>query len=181
MTLIAAIGDPRARVLVQGFDPAGKAIAEDPAGALWLAEPLPANAAPLLAPGMNYLKLHGRLSPPGGYGTDGRYLYQFGAEKVSIIEPELTTVANIADNLRAMDGALLKVTGILLIGGDATMMVDTVDDGGVPPSNARQVKIRDLSPSQIPARLQRRGAVRFGEVTTTGWMQNGVLRLFEVR
>jgi hypothetical protein len=130
---------------------------------------------------MNYLKLRGRLSPPGGYGTDGRYLYQFSAETVSIIEPELTTLANIADNLRSMDGALLKVTGILLIGGDATLMVDKVDDGGVPPANARQVKIRDLSPEQIPVHLKQRGAVRFGEVTATGWMQNGVLRPFEVR
>lgn len=179
--LIAAIAAPDARVLFQGSDPSGNAITDDPAGALWLAEPLPAKTAPLLVPGTNYLKLRGRLSPPGGYGTDGHYVYQFSAETVSVIEPELTTVANIADNPRSMDGALVRVTGILLLGEDATLMVDTISDGGVPPANARQVKIRDLAPDQIPPNLEQRGAVRFGEVTTTGWMQNGILRPFEMR
>jgi hypothetical protein len=146
-----------------------------------LAAPLPEKVVSLLVKGMSYLKLRGRLSPPGGYGTDARYLYQFTAETVSIIAPERTTLANVADNLRSMDGALLELTGILLIGGDGTLMVETLNRGGVPPSNARQVKIRGITPEQVLPSLEQHGAVRFGQVTATGWMQGGVLTPFAIR
>jgi hypothetical protein len=181
VTLIAAVIDTDSRLLVQGTDPTGRVIADEPAGALWLAEPLPARTSDLLQDGMNYLKLRGRVSPPGGYGTDGRYLYQFSAETASIIVPEVTTLPIVADNLRSLEGALLRITGILLIGEGGTLMVERVTSGGVPPANARQVKIRDLATAQVPSHLEQRGNVRFGEVTTTGWLQDGVLTPFEVR
>ena len=181
VTLVAAFENTHPRVLVSGFAHAAQPIDDPPMGALWLAEPLPAKTAALLREGINYAKLRGRLSPPGAYGTDGRYPYQFVAETVSVIEPEQTTLANVADNSRSMNGALIELPGILLLGGDGTLMVDTISSGGVPPSNARQVKIRGLAPAQIPTDLEQSGAVRFGEVTTTGWMQDGVLVPFWVR
>ena len=181
VTIVVALEHRASRVLVPGFDPTGKAIDDDPASALWLAEPLPAHTTALFGNGINYAKLRGRLSPPGAYGTDGRYPYQFVAETASVITPEQTTLANVADNLRSMDGVLLEFTGFLLIGGEGTLMVETVSSGGVPPSNARQVKIRGLAPAQIPASLEQSGAVRFGRVTATGWMQDGVLTPFWVR
>ena len=181
VTLVAASENTQSRVLVTGFNHAAEPIDDAPTGALWLAEPLPAKTAALLQEGINYAKLRGRLSPPGAYGTDGRYPYQFVAETVSVIVPEQTTLANVADNLRSMDGALIELSGILLIGGDGTLMVETISNGGVPPSNARQVKIRDLSPAQVPPDLEQSGAVRFGQVTATGWMQDGVLVPFWVR
>ncbi|HZG67063.1 MAG TPA: hypothetical protein VEZ12_09990 [Herpetosiphonaceae bacterium] len=181
VTLVAALANTHPRVLVSGFDQAGEPIDDKPTGALWLAEPLPAKTAALLREGINYAKLRGRLSPPGAYGTDGRYPYQFVAETASVIVPEQTTLANVADNSRSMDGALIEFSGILLIGGDGTLMVDTLSSGGVPPSNARQVKIRGLALAHIPVNLEQSGAVRFGQVTATGWMQEGVLVPFWVR
>lgn len=181
--VVAALDGPDGRVLSSALLPGsnGVTLVDDPRTSLWLSEPLPAAMQERLRAGPNYLKLRGRLSPPGAYGTDARYLYQFSVAATSVLQPERAGLARVADNPRAFEGALLEMEGLLLAGAEGTLIVDTASAGGVPAPNARQIKLRDLIDQQIPADLQQSGAVRFGPVRVTGWWHEGVLTPFLVR
>ena len=86
---------------------------------IWLAEAPPDTVRDQLNNGAGYLKLRGELSPPGAYGRDQRFTYQFVADEIDVLDPERTTIANLADNPRAIDGVLLAVSGTLLLRGDS--------------------------------------------------------------
>ena len=183
MTLIAPLtGGPTGRVL--GPEPIGASgnatPPADTAGAIWLADPLPAAIAAKIPPGTAYLKLRGRLSPPGAYGTDARFAYQFSAETVAVLKPERTTVANLADHPRAIDGALLEVSGTLLAKTNGALLADKVSQRGLPEANARQIKLREPLQAETITELQRSGEVRYGPVTVVGWWQDGVLAPFSL-
>ncbi|HSH77046.1 MAG TPA: hypothetical protein VLA19_00780, partial [Herpetosiphonaceae bacterium] len=113
VTLIAPLaGGLQGRVLVPFLptDGANSSMpAPDPGRAVWLAEPLPATVAAQAGEGPIVLKLRGRLSPPGAYGTDGSFPYQFSAESTSLLLPERTTLPNLAANPHSLDGVLLEI------------------------------------------------------------------------
>jgi hypothetical protein len=181
MILIAPLtGGPTGRVLGAEAIGASGTATGDTTGAIWLADPLPGTIAAKIAPGTVYLKLRGRLSPPGAYGMDARFAYQFSAETVAVLKPERTTLANLADHPRAIDGALLEVSGTLLARTNDALLADKVTQRGLPEANARQIKLREPLRAATLAGLQRSGEVSYGPVTVVGWWQDGVLAPFSL-
>lgn len=149
--------------------------------ALWLAEAPSDAVRRQLDDGAGFLKLRGRLSPPGAFGRDQHYAYQFVADDIGVIEPERTTIAIMADNPLAIDGVLLAITGTLLLRGDSALLVDRVSAGGVPEAEARQIKLpRSAVAENITTAFKRSGGVRWGPVRITGWWQNAAIAPFAV-
>ncbi|MDQ5854639.1 MAG: hypothetical protein M3380_21725 [Chloroflexota bacterium] len=185
ITLIAPLaGGPERRVLGPGFSAEGEdapVAIDDPRRSLWLADPLPPAVTSQLVEGANYLKLRGRLSPPGAYGTGERFLYQFSADAASLLTPERTTLTNLAGNRRALDAALLEVEGTLLATSQGALVTTAISAGGVPAPGTRQVKLGALPDQRILDALEQSGEVRYGPVTIVGWWQGGLLTPFLVR
>ncbi len=178
VTMIAPIrGGKGSREL--GIAPADTA-SSNPAPLLWLADPLPEGVAAKLPDGLGYLKLVGTVSPPGAYGTDGRFPYQFEAETAAAIEAGRTSLQHLTANPHAFDGAVLELSGILIAAPDGALLTDNISPGGVPGADARQIKLRMASIEGLPG-LQTRGDVRYGPVMLSGWWQNNVLTPFEIR
>ena len=182
ITLIAPLASATGnRVLVPGLGVNGTALAiDDGKRSLWLAEPLPEQMTSQLKDGLNVLKLRGMLSPPGAYGSDGRFPYQFAVDTAAINEPERTVIANLADNPRALEGVLLRVQCFILATADGILLVDELSEGGVPSARARQIKLRDVPDRQLFNQLQQSGEVRYGAVTVTGWWTDGAMTAFEI-
>lgn len=182
MTLIAPLvrsADNR-RLGIAVNESATAEVGNDARTTLWLAQPLPATITDRLKEGLNILKLRGRLSPPGAYGTDARYLYQFSVESAGILQPEQTTLTNLADNPRALNAILIEIEGTLLATTDGALMTTSVTAGGVPAPGARQIKLRNPPPPQLLARLHQSGGVRYGIVTILGWWQDSRLTPFTI-
>ena len=148
---------------------------------LWLAEPLPTTVAGKVDEGPNVLKLRGRLSPPGAYGTGGSFAYQFSAQSVSLLAPERTTLRALAENPRSLDGLVLEVEGSLLAEAEGAILAEEAAAGGVPSTAARQIKLRPTWDEAALEGLQQRGGVRYGRVVVLGWWQAGVLTPFSIR
>jgi len=142
---------------------------------LWLAEALPVTVASELNADATVLRLRGRLSPPGAYGAHAEYPYQFSADDAAVLRPEQTTIASVAANPHALDAVLITLNGVLLTAPEGALLLDAVGDGGVPAADARQIKIRDLAPGQIPDTLQLSGDVRYGPVEVVGWWRDQAL------
>jgi hypothetical protein len=143
---------------------------------IWLAEPLPAAVLDELDAGIGVIRARGTLSPPGAYGRDQQHTYQFVAQEVTVLQPEPTTIANLARNPQALDRVLLRVRGTLLAQPNDALLVEDVSESGVPTAASRQIK---LSRSAIDAAaleaLQTSGEVRWGAVEVVGWWQDGTL------
>lgn len=149
----------------------------DGTDALWLAEPLPEDIRAALPEGSGILELQGRLSPPGAYGPEQRFPYQFNAERVALLKPERSTIANLALNPGALDKILLELDGVLLARPDEALLVDEASAGGVPSADASRLKLDpgDIDESVVAA-LAQSGDVRWGRVSVVGWWQNGALQ-----
>ncbi len=182
MTLIAPIASAADnRVLVPAFTINGTPIGvDDGKRSLWLAEPLPEQTVAKLGDGVNVLKLRGQLSPPGAYGSDGRFSYQFTATSATLNPAERTTVASLAENPGAFDGVLLRVDCFILAKSGDILLVDELSEGGVPSTRARQIKLQNVPDQQLFSELQQSGEVRYGAVTITGWWGNSAMTPFEV-
>lgn len=143
---------------------------------IWLAEPLSAEVQQKLSVENTIVKLHGVLSPPGAYGREQQFAYQFVAEQSHVLTPERTTIANLALNPQALDQILLRLEGTLLADPDAALLVDEVGAGGVPKANGHQIKLvrTALSPTLVDS-LSGSANVRWGKVEIVGWWQNGTL------
>lgn len=160
LRLIAPPGEPQA----------------DPMRAIWLAEAPPPDLRDALAAADGLARLTGRLGPPGAYGHQQRYPYQFSATRIEALQPERTTIANLALNPQALDGMALRVEGALLAQPDGALLVDQVSERGVPTAGAYQIK---LDPAQVDdsilAQLRQSGDVRWGAVEIVGWWQDRAL------
>jgi predicted small lipoprotein YifL len=147
----------------------------DPPG-IWLAEPLPDEVRNELEDGRGIVELQGQLSPPGAWGREQGWTYQFTADQARVLQPERTTIANLALNPQALNRIVLTLDGTLLLRGDTALLVDNVGEGGVPASSAREIKVvDDAIDAATTQRLAQSGDVRWGEVRVVGWWQDGVL------
>jgi hypothetical protein len=182
LTLVAPVATGAgSRVLVPGTNVDGTPLGvNDGARSLWLAEPLPEQTTAEFGDGLNFLKLRGELSPPGAYGSDGRFPYQFSADTAALVQPERTTVANLAENPQAIDDVLLEVRCFILATAEGILLVDEVSTGGIPSERARQIKLHDIPDRQLLNRLQQSGAVRYGEVVVMGWWNDATMTAFEI-
>lgn len=152
-----------------------------PSSAIWLSETLPATITSQLTDEANVVRLRGTLSPPGAYGRDQQFTYQFTAQDVELIQPERTTLANLAENPGALDHILLRLQGTLLVERDSALLVDQVSAGGVPTANGRQLKLtRAAIDEQTIGLLNRSGEVSWGSVEVIGWWQDGALTIFSI-
>lgn len=144
------------------------------AATIWLAQPLPQSVQDQLDSGAGLLQIGGTLSPPGAYGRDQAFSYQFTSDRAVLIEPERTTLANLAANPRALDRILLRVEGTLLIRQSSALLVDRVTSGGVPERDAREIKLQAQTiPPAIIAQFKQSGDVRWSSVDVIGWWQDG--------
>lgn len=161
-------------------DGAGRVLAMPGTGGssqgIWLAQPLTADVLGQIDTGGGFLKLHGVLSPPGAYGTDQRFPYQFSADQVVVATPERTRIDNLALNPNALDLILLRLDGTLLARPDSALLVDQVTESGVPRANGQQIKLAGAIVDQaLTAKLRVSGDVRWGAVAVVGWWQGGSL------
>lgn len=141
--------------------------------AIWLAQPLP-EAITSQLPAGGVARLRGILSPPGAYGPDQRFTYQFSAERAELLTPERTTLVNLAQNPDALDRILLQLEGTLLLEQDSALLVEQVSAGGVPTGSGREIKLpRAAIDEQVIGRLNQSGDVRWGAVQMIGWWQDG--------
>ncbi|MBC8078173.1 MAG: hypothetical protein H7Y32_18995 [Chloroflexales bacterium] len=142
---------------------------------LWLGQtPAPPEAAskgyaPVLAQGL--------LEGPGRYGPEGRFLYQLVGGSLTPLTPiELTLQALLAKAF-VYDGQLVRVRGALLVSSQSSLLVERLNKGGIPPAEARQVKL--LPPFRDEALRARlpgaSGVVRYGSVEVEGFWRGGAL------
>lgn len=149
-------------------------------GAFWLAQPLPETVTRQLGAG-GVVRLRGRLSPPGAYGPDQQFTYQFSAERAELLQPERTTLANLAANPGALDRILLRLEGTLLLEQESALLVEEVSAGGVPTASGREIKVpRDAVDAQVIGQLNQSGQVRWGAVQMIGWWQDGAFVPFSI-
>jgi hypothetical protein len=166
------------RVLVVNPETSGEAGTQMMNG-IWLAEPLSSEIEGGLNGGKGIVKLKGRLSPPGAYGKNQQYPYQFTVEQGSLLAAERSTIANLALNPSALDGVLLRLEGTMLVRSDAALLVDKVSEGGVPQADAHQIKLQHVSLDEAAQRsFTRNGDVQWGAVDVVGWWQDGALTVF---
>lgn len=176
IVLIAPVqmrGDDR----VLAFEPpSAEASPDQTRNMVWLADPLPPTVQEALPNKQGVIKLQGTLSPPGAYGREQRFTYQFSAKAVQVLQPERTTLANLAENPRALDQILLQVEGTLLVQSDTALLTDAVSTGGVPTAQGRQIKLpRTSITNEVVDGLKPSGDVRWGAVRLIGWWQDGTM------
>jgi hypothetical protein len=163
----------------QGAQPAP--LEDDPARQLWLA--LAEDSAPpqgLIAAGDTRYAIvlaRGTIEGPGSYGSGGRHLYQLANARLTPLAPIELTIDAMLDKAFVYDGQLVRVSGALLARPDGALLVDKLGPGGVPPADARQVK---LLPPFRDQELRRRlggqsGAVSYGPVQVEGFWKGGAL------
>jgi len=183
LRLIAVVHKADPHVLSPYLIGAGEdsTVPDDPRLTLWLAEALPVTVASGLSDDATVLRLRGRLSPPGAYGANAKYTYQFSADDAAVLRPEQTTIASVAANPHALDAVLVTLNGVLLTAPEGALLLDAVGDGGVPAADARQIKLRDLAPDQIPDSLRQSGDARYGPVEVVGWWRDQVLTPLIIR
>lgn len=151
-----------------------------PDQAIWLAEPPPSEIQSQAQAGENIVKLRGRISPPGAYGRDQQYPYQISTEKIEVLAPERTTLANLAQNPQALDQVLLALEGTLLAQQNSALLTDQVSEGGVP-IGQHQIKLsRTMIDQTVFNAMKSSGEVRWGQVQVTGWWQDGTLTAFKI-
>ena len=182
LTLIAPVRvNADERVLTLALTQKAATATASSASGIWLAGPLPDDIRSKLKGNTGVLKLRGELSPPGAYGREQRFPYQFTAASIAVLQSERTTLVNLAENPRALDRILLRVEGTLLAQRDSALLVDQVSEGGVPLAGGHQIKLsrEQLEPGFLQS-LSRSGDVRWGQVEVVGWWQDGTLTPFEI-
>lgn len=151
-----------------------------PDQAIWLAELPPSEIQTQAQAGDNIVKIRGRISPPGAYGRDQQYPYQISAEKIEVLAPERTTLANLAQNPQALDQVLLALEGTLLAQQNSALLTDQVSEGGVP-TGQHQIKLSRTTIDQaVLNAMKSSGEVRWGKVQAIGWWQDGTLTAFKI-
>lgn len=185
MTLIAPVllkDDERFLTPVLPYDAHERAASQQVDRHIWLAEPLPENIRRQLDDGMGLLRLKGRLSPPGAYGTEQRFPYQFSASEIEVVEPERSTIANLVLNPHALNGMALQLDGILIARSDSALLADTVSEGGVPTAAGSELKLDPaVLPPELLQQLEESGDVRWGPVRVMGWWQDRIFTPLQIR
>lgn len=149
--------------------------------AIWLSQPLPEAITRQSGTDLAVVRLRGTLSPPGAYGRDEQFSYQFSVERADLLQPERTTIANLATNPGALDRISLLLEGTLLVQRDAALLIDRVSARGLPATDSRSVKLsRRAIDEHLLAQLTRSGEVRWGSVQLVGWWQDGTLIPFAI-
>jgi hypothetical protein len=165
-------------VLVDGLSFSGDApqpLGAEPAQQLWLEEAL----APAEVTRSGYVPAlaQGILEGPGHYGPGGRFRFQLAGASLKPLTPIDLTLHELLAKAFVYDGQLVRVRGALLMSQQSSLLVERLDDHGIPPGEARQVKL--LPPFRDEALRARlpgaSGQVRYGPVEVEGFWRGGAL------
>lgn len=176
---IALTGEDR--VLIASLEEANDPGSVRPDQAIWLEQQPPESIRnEIVNSEGSILKIRGTISPPGAYGRDQQFPYQLSTQTMEVVQPERTTLANLAQNPQALDQILLSVGGTLLAQQSSALLTDQVSEGGVP-TGLHQIKLSRPSIDQsLLQKLKSSGEVRWGEVQVVGWWQDGTLAPFKI-
>jgi hypothetical protein len=156
---------------------AGGALAPDLGRAIWIDAPPPALGAGEQAGAFLLAELRGTLEGPGQFGPDGGFAWRLADVEANAVGVRELTIPLLLENSGLYEGQAVQLTGQLLLSGDSALLVERVGPGGIPATEALQLKL--ATPPRDPAlgeRLQAAGArARFGPVQLTGLWRAGRL------
>jgi len=152
------------------------------AGAIWLPAPptLPTDAPVERASSTRYqvVRARGTLSPQGSYGPGGIYPYQLTDVRLDPLGLRDLSIPMLLDNSGIYDNQPVRLAGQLLLSESTALLVERLGSGGVPESNARQIKL--LGPVERGPLLDRLtttagGSAHFGPAQVVGiWRRNAL-------
>jgi hypothetical protein len=162
----------------QGEPPTPLAAAE----AIWLPDPpaLPADIAIASAGEISYLIVHarGQLSPKGSYGPGGGYARQLTEVALEPLSVRDLHIKLLLENAGIYDNQPIRLSGQILLGASTALLVDQLGSGGVPSSNAQQIKLVgpiEGAPLRTHLTATSGGAAHFGPVQIIGIWRRSVL------
>jgi hypothetical protein len=124
------------------------------------------------------VRVVGTLAGPGTFGPDGRHTHQLLDVTYTLLVASDISIALLETNLATYEQQVVRLPGQLLLGTSSALLVDQLDVGGVPATNARQLKLaQPIRDQALLSQLQGApgAAARFGPVTVEGFWQRGVL------
>ncbi len=97
-----------------------------------------------------------------------------------IIEPFALTLPDLQKNNAVYQQQILKLKGTLIVKSDEALLVEAVNEGGIPTETAVQLKIaQPFSDTALIETLPKQnGAIRYGEIELVGELQGKTLRVF---
>lgn len=124
------------------------------------------------------VQAQGQLQGPGAFGPGGRYRYQFSPVQLIPLAPLEPTIRTLLLNPATYENRLVKISAGLLTRGNEALLVEQLNDGGIPTAESLQIKLN--GPLRDQALLQRltvssSGSVHFGQVQVEGIWQQGML------
>lgn len=147
-------------------------VGPSPANSLWLEGVSPAEPAPTL------VEARGQLEGPGRFGPAGRYSYRLAATELRPQSVRDLSIPLLLENGALYEGQVVRLRGQLLRSANSALLTERIGQGGVPASDARQVKLAAL-PSDLGAfdalRRSPDGALIYGPVEITGLWRSGSL------
>jgi hypothetical protein len=155
------------------------------AGKIWLPNPpaLTADAAVESAGDVSYLIVRaiGQLSPRGSYGPGGGYTRQLTEAALEPLSVRDLSIKLLLDNSGIYDNQPVRLSGQVLLSDSTALLVDQLGSGGVPSSDAQQIKlIGPIEGDQLRQRLSATsgGAAHFGPVQIIGiWRRSSLYPL----
>ena len=153
-----------------------------PAEAIWLPDPpaLPAAATVGSVGEISYLivRARGQLSATGSYGPGGSYARQLTNAALEPLSVRELSIKLLLDNAGIYDNQPIHLSGRLLLGASTALLVDQLGSGGVPTSDALQIKlVGPIEGAPLRERLTATsgGAAHFGAVQVIGIWRRSVL------
>jgi hypothetical protein len=154
-------------------------------GKIWLPDPpaLPANTAVDSAGEISYLivRARGQLSPSGSYGPGGGYTRQLTAADLEPLSVRDLSFKLLMDNSEIYDNQPVRLSGQILLSESTALLVDQLGSGGVPTSDAQQIKlVGPIEGDPLRERLTATsgGTAHFGPVQIIGiWRRSSLYPL----
>ncbi|MEI7642723.1 MAG: hypothetical protein WCJ55_00315 [Chloroflexales bacterium] len=155
--------------------------------AIWLPDPpsLPADAVLDSAGGVSYLivRTRGQLSPKGSYGPGGGYAHQLTQATLAPLSVRDLSMKLLLDNSAIYDNQPVRLSGQIMLGVSTALLVDQLGVGGVPSSDAQQIKLVGMIEGDaLRVRLTATsgGIAHFGPVQVVGIWRRSALYLLAI-
>lgn len=122
------------------------------------------------------VRVEGQLEGPGNFGPDAAYGLQLLTPKIKLIIVQELTIGALLEGGSRFNGQAVRLPGGLLLTSDSALLVEQLGSGGVPASDARQLKLAAVK--NDPALLAQLtttagGRTHYGQVLIEGlWRDN---------
>jgi hypothetical protein len=124
------------------------------------------------------VRVEGQLEGPGTFGPDAAYPLQFVSPTVKLITVQETTIGALLEGGSRFNGQAVRLAGGLLLTSDSALLAERLGSGGVPASDAQQLKLSTLtSDPALLAQLRPTAgdSTRYGQVLVEGFWRDNVL------